>query len=178
MTYKYQFYDAATHTCICPVNRHYKTEEDQKLMFTQLEQLGASVLCQIEMPFDAGFDYYHVQLPAWLKYQQDDEDDGTMWEFFDEKGRMRIRIHNSLVPGITIFTRYWPSDYIRDTDGLKPCVYDIDIPPDEFDEDNEKQLIWQGENKERLALREIRKPAEEWLDQNYPDWRNPMAYWS
>jgi len=111
----------------------------------------------------------------------------------DEKGRTRLRINTALYCSTVVFTRYWPGDKMHYSEDngigeLIPVVYDFEKATED---DEESSIIWQKEDITEKDRKEAidagsdlfgggpcRWICEKWLDGNYPDWRDPTAYWS
>lgn len=141
-----------------------------------LEQMG------IKFGADADDLFVTAQLPAGWKKQATEH---SMWsELLDEKGRKRGAIFYKAAfydrkAHITLSCRYNPSTY-------EPCDADGNVA--EYGKHTHMKTVVQdcGSEVHVVGVREDRDyvandahgaQAEAWLDEHYPDWRNPLAYW-
>jgi hypothetical protein len=126
--------------------------------------------------------FYGVQLPqGWKKVPKDH----SMWsKLMDDKGRERASIFYKAAfydrsAHIYISRRFSPRSgpvggYDSPNYGTEPWIGYV--------EDCGK-VIWQsgplplGDKKDYEVHEDAGNLATAWLDQNYPDWKNPMAYW-
>lgn len=180
-TQQVAWYDEVKHTLVCPIN-YRELEECKKV--TALEQLGVTFLQILPMPVDLGFKFFLVKLPDWLKYEPPNDGDDRILEFVDEKSRPRLRVIKShIMLGTNIWTRYTPDFYHQifysHPSIILPCVKDLERIDPNSDDEKDEGIIWKGEpSKEKLSLEEVEDQACKWLDKTYPDWRNPLAYWT
>jgi len=91
----------------------------------------------------------------------------------DERGRKRASVFykassHDRRADISMMTRY-TIDLLRSKDGCYMVAVD----------DCEKIMMYFGESSSRNweFLEKLRENAEEWLDAELPEWRDPMAYW-
>lgn len=120
-----------------------------------------------EVPDDPLFQY--VRLPdGWEKVP-----DHGHWSYLrDDKGRRRANIiytatSYSRYAELTCIPKYWYKWTYRN-------VPDDDTTHTEYIVISEDQIIYTT----GVMIRSEGKVAiEEWLNTNYPDWRNPCAYW-
>ncbi|OHB14666.1 MAG: hypothetical protein A2431_00455 [Candidatus Zambryskibacteria bacterium RIFOXYC1_FULL_39_10] len=140
---------------------------------TILETAGVKFVC--EVPDDPMFQI--VELPTgWRKIPTDH----SMWsKLVDDKSRVRARIFYKAAfydrsANLSLSCRYQVSfDYGRSekegvgvtniTDGGKVIFSTEPIPVN-------REKSWR-------TSEQTNKLAVEWLDKNYPDWKNPGAYW-
>ncbi len=179
LTGQFDFYNPQTHQAVCPIDPDGPKSID--LLLKQIGQIDCEIVGEIAMPIDLFIKVYLVQLPKWLKYKEDDGDSSTtiIHDFADEKDRVRLETFQSRhMVHTRVYTRYIACEDVVDDDierGLLPCVYDSE---DKSDSDDPKP-IWVGKRDEKqMGLWDGHKVAEKWLDENYPNWRNPTAYWS
>ena len=99
---------------------------------------------------------------------------GETWEILDEKGRVRAMINHDTRYGPK-FTIFWTRYQIVMT---RPrfVVDRADVKRFNF------QNPWKGlpvmfptNKEERDSV--TREDCKTWLDEHYPDWRDPQAYW-
>jgi hypothetical protein len=100
----------------------------------------------------------------------------------DSKNRCRMRVVTKFPMMTTsIFTRYYPQYDFLEKAGGRPAsmVYDLETIDQDSDEDD-PDVIWSKELRaeETIPFNETEKPAKEWLDKHYPDWKDPTAYWT
>lgn len=108
-------------------------------------------------------EWQHVQIPKGWKAQQ------FIWQlndpyetfFFDSKGRKRVEIHypsrsTKIVPFFIIDP--YRSDRVAVVNGNKEICFDASRP-------------------DRSDTRAPDSPAVIWLNEHFPDWPNPLAYW-
>jgi hypothetical protein len=179
----FDWWQADTRAMICPFPYRWSEEKRNKEEILHglwaLERIGAKISGEVYMPLNLGVRFFHVIMPAWLNGEQDEEQPDIFY-FKDDEGMTRVRvITQTIMPTTTVFTRYWPSDYREGFERLVPCVVDVQ----ESEEDEEK-LLWidklanNDANGLILSVWDIRGLAEKWLDENYPDWKDPLAYWT
>lgn len=157
-------------------------EKDGQLKFVSAEILPKNInksdrenLCKLGFLFGNDVDELFVEckLPAgWSKRATSHQ----MWsDLLDGLGRVRARIF------------YKAAFYDRRADFYLLCRLKIEekfpMPPDEF---VSMSIIREGVQIEFIgayrpgdleAHHSFRKSSEGWLKQNYPDWKNPLAYW-
>lgn len=168
----FKAYDPGEHTAVCPINKRY---DDEKLLL-KLSQIGCEVLGEIAMPIDIGVHYFHVKLPEWLKLQEATEDGNHF--FTDDKGNPRMRTELDYFNHTNVWTRYRPWEFITEEQLMLPCVVDAQrVEDDEENEDN-PGVIWIGPRSPDSTLIDLKAQAQQWLDTKYPNWRDPMAYWT
>lgn len=131
---------------------------------------------------DANDLFVTVQLPDGWKKQATEH---SMWSYLlDEKGRKR----GSIFYKAAFYDRRAHMQMIRryNIDGHVSC--DADGNDVEYGKNTHmKTVVVDGDTALRaIAVRKAddyaagdmhEKQAEQWLDQNHPDWRNPLAYW-
>ena len=163
------------HYCVCPI----RNDENSDLILTQLEQLGAEIQYQVHIPLDLPVNFYQIRLPLLLSLQEDDGDysENTILQFVDLKNRVRLRIITGLTLCSTVvFTRYWLSNCFSEPE-LSPlmlcCCRDLEQLED--DDDGDGKIVYVSQERIRTDGKE---DCKKWLDKNYPDWQNPMSYWS
>lgn len=158
----------------------------------QLEQMG--IVFGVVAARDNLF--IEAQLPeGWKKVPTDH----SMWSrLLDDKGRERARIfykaafydrkaHISLVRRFSYATEpvcgYSVPDYrkhkwhciVRDGDKvIWQSTRQVDAEPEYHPDNKKERKAWSGWMERRDALDKLGK---EWIAENYPDWRNPLAYW-
>ena len=121
--------------------------------------------------------FVNVTLPAgWTKRATEH----NMWsDLLDEQGRKRAAIFYKAAfydrsAHMTLERRY--SAYQRPVNG-----YDDYEGPRHGVVLDQDSVIWQTEQqapyKDWPAMDAVEKQATAWLDERYPDWRNPLAYW-
>lgn len=150
----------------------------------QLEQIG--------IVFGEDFDdlFVNVELPeGWSKISTDH----AMWsKLVDDRGRERASIFYKAAfydrdAHINITRRFsarwepvggYSGESYQKPDAwygvVKDCgkiVWQTDETVDAEPEEREQYLVW-GDSRQELA-----EQARNWLDENYPDWQDPLAYW-
>jgi hypothetical protein len=164
---------------VCPHNTYYSDKEGTKLLLWQLERLDCKLVKEIKMPIEMWHKFYLVKVPKFLTLEENEDGEGGVYSFKDEKGRARLRVTAMQMFFAThVWTRYLPQhEFTRNGSPVfVPCVIDTE-KSDEFDE--VKAVMWKGKKgDEMLLLYEREGKAAEWLNKNYPDWKDPLAYWS
>lgn len=150
------WYDPSSHVAVCPA----RTDGADDLI-VKLHQIGAEVLDELALPVDMGMRLFRVKLPEWLKLSEYCEGD---YYFNDAKKRMRMFIDVTDSRSVELPTRYHAT-YWSNGENV-PAAHDS--------EDGKRLWRYEGIGEEQDGY----IAAEAWLDANYPDWRNPMAYWS
>ena len=191
----YEWYDEGEHRIICPLRNNYD-EDDRQTRVKQLEQLGGQILGEIDVPLDFQLQFIAYKLPDWLRLSDDhDRDEGMgsneyhrMFTFVDAKDRQRLRVAcNLLMPHTNIWTKYHAHSRIKHVKNAKgkrdmelwAMVQDLEkMDPDLDGDDDEESIIWEARADDRDALRGENALAVQWLNEHYPDWRNPTAYWT
>ena len=142
----------------------------------KLEQMG------IKFGEDVDDLFVAVQLPDGWKKRATGH---SMWsELLDQKGRQRAKIFYKAAfydrrASISLSYRYTVNSYEAcDKDGnaaedgkhthIKVVVLDCDQPV---------HVVGIYEDRDYSLGSELVKQAKAWLDQNHPDWRDPLAYW-
>ena len=182
-SYGFKWLDEKERVIICPMHERWgeiradRLAIDEKIW--QLQRLGCKVCGEIQMPLDLQTRFFYTKYPSWLEAKEDDEDPCII-SLTDSKGRHRGRVITTpVMQGTSVFTRYWPTDYHESLGKLLPCVIDIE----ESEEDDEK-VIWVDEHYDKVegagvgSIWDNRDLACKWLDANYPNWKDPMAYWT
>lgn len=178
----YLWYDLKTHTAVFPI-QNYKSMDFKNRLIWQLEQIGVELLENIDVPIDISAELRHGKLPDWLRLlPEDDEEDflsSRIRDFLDEEERIRLRI---IVFGIGmvsthVMTRYFAHEFFAPGESIAdrfplPAVFDSQNCDDK---DDKLSPIWVAD-KPCEYLQDI-KLAEDWLDENFPCWRDPMRYW-
>lgn len=171
---KFEFWNKDTRICVCPVNYGYRAGDWDELI-KNLTAMKFEIVGEIDMPINFGYRFLVAKIPDWL-YVEADDDYPHFYAFKDPKGSVRFRVVGDNFMSSVVFTRYWPGDTMNEQGELVPCVYDLES--DDMDLDD-PEPIWLGERDEsRFLGGRNNAPAAIWLDANYPDWRDPMAYWS
>lgn len=141
-----------------------------------LEAAGVKFLSPVEN--DKLFQY--VELPAgWKKFPTDH----SMWSnLVDDKGRVRATIfykaafydRNAFMSTSTRFEI--ASDYDkRESEGVS--VANVLDGGKVVHTTNPRKIPKERNDKYLAVSKATTKDAENWLTKNYPDWRNPGAYW-
>lgn len=152
------WYEPSTHIAVCPT----RTDGADELL-VKLKQIGAEVLDELALPVDLGLRLFRVKFPAWLEYDgYCEEDDDYVF-----RDRLRVRVivgtaRRTAFYYVTFKTKYYARS--STATGSRAIVIDSE-------NDSEIWSTSRGEANGWLV-------AESWLDANYPDWRNPMAYWT
>jgi hypothetical protein len=168
-----EVYNPKDRSCVLPVSC-WREKQDETIC--KIRELGITIK-KIKMPVDINILFYKGKLPKWLIPVENDEPFSVsgMQDFQDEKGRPRLRIcMNAMWLNTVVWTRYTTDHAYKGSKGWVASVRDMEIENE--DDLDGVDTIWQG--KKRGLLDECKEEAEAWLDKKYPDWRNPMAYWS
>lgn len=121
--------------------------------------------------------FQYVELPAGWKKEATDH---PMWSnLVDEKGRIRARIfykaafydRNSFIQLVTRFCVWY--DFKREDTEKVAVGLVMDCDKVIF----ATTPIQQDGSKNYEAYNKAKEAAGKWLDENYPDWKNPGAYW-
>jgi len=133
-----------------------------------------------------------VKLPeGWHKEATDHSMHNNL---LDDKGRVRARIFYKAAfydrrADISLIRRYTcgtepVGGYKEDNEDAPYCGYVRDQATGENiwqSENTVDQPNWDGPRETALALMdakdELGGQAERWLNEHYPDWKNPLAYW-
>lgn len=167
----YPTYDPKTRTCICPI-----VDRDDDHTLDNMKRIGIKILKQIELPFEFNAKFYYCMLPEWLSLDEEDVQSyshGSFLEFKDKQNRSRLRVMLGLpMSGTVVFTRYAPT---WDHTHINPAVRDAEKIHGDEEFVGDEGIIWKTE---RMGSFDPFSEASKWLDQHYPDWRDPMAYWT
>lgn len=178
----FQWWQPKIRRLICPVSTHHdyqQTELNKKVL--QLEQLGCSIEGRIYIPLNLDIAFLAITLPAFLSLKEFEEDeDENVFCFEDQHKRERLRIYSyGLLANTNVWTRYLPQrDFRKDGKFIcVPCVIDTHV----IDEDDpeECRVIWHAPERDPKTNELLFTPeteAEKWLDEHYPNWRDPSAY--
>ena len=179
----YPWYDPKNRIAILNFrNNSSIVEIERDLIFWQLDRMDVEILDEIKMPLDFNMSFFRAKIPEFLVPQSRvAKKDGVSLEssvFVDDRGRIRLSINLGFIIFSTIVkTRYYPgSVFFANDNGEKDhcriAAYDRNNP------DCHPATIWRGEcdPKDIIDGSELTK-ARIWLDEVYPDWRDPMAYW-
>ena len=168
-------YDPKTRIVCLPLSTYDIEKHDACL--TQLKQLGLTNISKIFVPVPLKTNFYCGKVPLFLALDISDEESNYLgiYTFCDSKNRSRFRVafSSSLFVNTYVWTRYHPST--KFCYEAYPCVYDV-----EGDETEEGDIIWINKKvPKKSSLGEtVTELSTQWLNKNYPDWRNPKAYWS
>jgi hypothetical protein len=173
------WWDGEKRKMVFPVETKFDPERAERSV-ENLEKILVAPLSRIAMPLFFTTAYFVGTVPETLRVEQDEESPEIFY-VKDEDDRTRIRVCvSSVMPGTVVFTRYWPHDVMADGD-LVPCVYDLE----KIDEhDDEAGVIFKdGRSREERAqdggfLTNESSACIKWLRENYPNWKDPLAYWS
>lgn len=172
LTGKFSKYDKTSHTAVCPINSRYSSFTE---ITTKISLLGCAILGEIDMPIDIGIQFIQIHLPEWLKLEENEDIPNEDLHFVDPKGHHRMRVDYNFF-NTRAWTRYTPSQFITTDDLMKPSVVDLEKEDDE-DEIN-PCVIWVGSRSPSQTEHDLEIEAKKWLDLNYPNWSDPMAYWT
>lgn len=173
---RYEWYDKNRHTVVCPFNLMYDDQRISKIR--QLEQLGGQIIGEIDTAVDFSVQFILYKLPEWLKLDEE-ADEHQIYEFVDKKDRHRLRVCGSLIMAHTnIWTKYHPQSRMsNDCKKMIATVQDLEQIDLDLDDTDEEGIVWE-QSSDHTVIKDAQEPAEAWLDKNYPDWRNPTAYWT
>jgi hypothetical protein len=172
-----KFWNPSKRLLVCPYNVYYNDKEATKTFLWQLKRVGCKLVKEIKMPINLWHRFFLVKVPKSLSLEYDEQDSGT-YSFEDEKERPRLRVTAiQIMLGTHVWTRYLPQHEFqcKGSPVFIPCVIDVE-KKDEFDES--EAVMWRGNNKDALLLYEREAEAAKWLNKNYPEWKDPLAYWS
>lgn len=160
----FHWFDQENKTIVCPIK-----VDDLDETLKNLDALGGKILGQIEMPIDLLYHFYHYKLPDnFSLYIENEEDEElmTVYQFVDENLRARLRTTvSSIFLGTNIWNRFHlHQDLTEDNSDLIFYVDDLN----RHIKDESPRYVFQSLNEE---------DAIDWLDENYPDWKNPSKYW-
>lgn len=157
-----------------------KEEENERLARETLAKWGVKFLGSVE----GGQSLQRVELPTGWKKIPTYEPRLVM--LVDDKGRERARIclfsENKV---LVIQPRYGVREMLLNelfhgNGPISAVVADGRIVTGEggaLYETEPTDLPLYGQNERYKARRKAVEDAEAWLDEHYPDWRNPLAYW-
>lgn len=118
--------------------------------------------------------YPAIVLPVGWKHEapQEDEISGDVWYLIlDDRDRVRIHVQirthlhsKGYILTLSYSTRYQPN-FIKEEDGR---FFNI------VEDQSTNTVVWK---RQAFLGKSKRNESLEWLNQNYPDWENPHAYW-
>jgi hypothetical protein len=172
-----KFWNPSKRLLVCPYNTYYNDKEATKTFLWQLKRIGCKLVKEIKMPINLWHRFFLVKVPKFLSWDDDPESEGT-FTFKDEKGRARLRVTAmQMVMNTHVWTKYLPQhEFTRNGKAIfVPCVIDLE-KTDEYDET--AAVVWKGKDNGLFFPSEMNVQAAKWLDENYPLWKDPLAYWS
>lgn len=149
----------------------------QQILPKEMRDVTREQLEAIGFKFGADHDDIFVNAtlpPGWTKKATDH----SMWsQLLDANGRVRARIF------------YKAAFYDRSASMSMEPRYFVSSYQDGGDKDHQRVAAMDGETELHVFgeyqrsggyddCRALEKDAEEWMKQNYPDFRNPFSYWT
>ncbi len=152
---------------------------------------GVGLIWEGERPVDFLTVQWWAQLPKGWRQVFVGEGPRRSCYLVDQKGQRRVSVDtnrhsdNAAIRAINRFSVVGQGAYTKDRSAVFGQVMDRSGVPTPEDwnslgqvihttEDVPTKTAYSATGDEEMAARKL---AEEWLDQNYPDWRNPAAYW-
>lgn len=182
---KIELHDPSTRTCVFPLHTRYGSPGSK---IEKLKQIGFSNIEKIEMPIYFWVTFVKATYPENFHCEEDDA--GVLgFNIYDEKDRDRVSVDFSFTMDTKIATRYFVATCFDKKHEIIDSQYTWihilvvdseesgeELTHQDYDLDCGGKIIWKRTKKFK-TFEDADADGEKWLDEHYPDWKNPAAYW-